>query len=111
MKKIMALSFVFLSFNAVANANEGTAIAVPYPTQQGAFYGTISQLDNDIKKELTDKAIAVCGSKENLGAISDVEVKISFDTIVIDKEIFEGLYPLAAASAIAHCRKNQTARH
>jgi len=111
MKKIVALSILVLSFNSFANSNDGTTITVPYPTQQSAFYGTISQLENDIKKELTDKAIVVCGNKENLAAISDVEVKIAFDTIVINKEIFEGLYPLAAASAIAHCRKDQVVRH
>lgn len=105
MRNIMTLSFLVLSFNVFANPSDGTVVEVPYPTQQSAYYGTIERVESDVKKELMDKAIAVCGTKENLAALSNVEVKISFEVIDLNKEIFEGLYPLAAASAVAHCRK------
>lgn len=104
MKSIMALSFLVLSFNTFASSSDGIVIEVPYPTQQTAYYGTIARVESGIKQELTDKAIEVCGTNENVAAIANVEVKFSFEIIKKDKKTFEGLYPLAAASAVAVCR-------
>lgn len=105
MKQILALSLFVLSFNVFANTSEGTAIEVPYPTQQRSFYGPISRVEKEVKKDLMDKAIAVCKTKANIAAIANVEVKVAFDLIEIDNEIFEGGYPLAAASAVVYCRQ------
>jgi hypothetical protein len=103
MKNILAISILALSFNSFANATEGTAILVPYPTHQTAYYGGISRVEADVLAELKAKAVAVCKTKENIAAIADVEAKFSFQLIEEDNELFEGGYPLASASAVVYC--------
>lgn len=105
MKNFMALTFLVLSFNVFANSNDGTIIEIPYPASQEAYYGGISRVEKAIKEKLTNKAIAVCKTKENIAAIADVEVRISFSLIEVNDEKFEGGYPLASASAEVFCHK------
>lgn len=100
----MTLTFLALSFNSfAATSREGTVIVVPYPTQQQAFYGRIATVEKDVKAQLMQKAVAVCGTKENISTVADVEVKISFMAIEEDNAIFVGGYPLASASAVVYC--------
>lgn len=106
MKNFFALTFLVLSFNVFANSDEGTAIVVPYPQSQSAYYGGIDRVEKEVKEELIAKAVAVCKSKKNIAAIADVEVKVAFSLIEInDEDKFEGGYPLASASALVFCHK------
>ena len=102
MKNILALSLLALSFNTFAARS--APIEVPYPTHQEAYYGTIKRVESEVKSKLMEKALQFCGTKENLALVSDVEVRFSFDMIEEDNVIFEGSYPLAAATGVAHCR-------
>ena len=105
MKNIFAISFLVLSFNVFANSDEGTLVHIPYPETQQSYYGGFSDIDEELKTELTAKAIAICGTKENIRAVANVEVKVAFDGINIHKETFEGGYPLASLTAEVFCKK------
>ncbi len=103
MKNIFALVIAALSMNTFATIPVATPINVPYPTQQERFTGTIRNVEVKLKNDLLEKAIQVCGTKENVAAISNVEVKVSFDVILIEKPLFEGMYPLGSVSALVEC--------
>lgn len=101
MKKILIAAVTILTMNAMA----GTIIHVPYPTQQDLFNGTIRRIEPQIKAALMQKAIEVCQTQANIGAISNVEAKFSFDIIELENPVFRGSYPLGSASAVVDCRQ------
>ncbi len=103
MKNFFALVIAALSMNTFASIPEGTPINVPYPTHQERFGGTIRTVELKLKSDLIQEAVEVCGTKENIAAISNVEVKVSFDVIKIEEEQFRGTYPLGAVSALVFC--------
>jgi hypothetical protein len=103
MKNILALSILALSLNSFASATEGTVVVVPYPTQHGAYFGGIKRVEGEVLADLKAKVLAVCKTKENIAAIANVEVKVSFDLIMEDSDEFEGGYPLASATAEVFC--------
>jgi hypothetical protein len=103
MKNFFALVIAALSMNTFASIPEGTPINVPYPSHQERFSGTIRSVELKLKSDLIQKAIEVCGTEEKIAAISNVEVKVSFDVILIEKQLFEGMYPLGSVSALVEC--------
>ena len=103
MKNFYAFVITAFSMNTLASFPDGTPINVPYPDHQERFSGTILTVETKLKSDLIQKAIQVCSTKENIEAISNVEVKVSFDILQINKQHFKGSYPLAAASALVVC--------
>ena len=103
MKNFFALVIAALSMNTFASIPEGTPINVPYPTHQERFSGRIRSVELKLKSDLIQEAVEVCGTKENIAVISNVEVKVSFDVIKIEEQNFQGSYPLGAVSALVIC--------
>jgi hypothetical protein len=103
MKNFFALVIAALSMNTFASIPEGTPINVPYPTHHERFSGAIRNVETKLKSDLMEKAIEVCGTKENISVISNVEVKVSFEILKIEEPQFKGSYPLGAVSALVEC--------
>lgn len=103
MKLLTALSLLTLSLSSFASTEHN--IEVKYPSSHQGYYGTIAEVEKELKADLMKEAVKACGTLANVAAIADVEAKFSFDVIVLDEAKFEGSYPLASATAEATCRQ------
>lgn len=106
MKVLSALSLLTLSLSSFAQQNPVTTVTVPYPTHHQRYYGGLDAVESHLRSELDKKAIAFCGTKDNVAGIADVEVKVAFSLIMKDEtKKFEGGYPLGSVTAEVVCHR------
>lgn len=106
MKLVIALSLLTLSLTSFAQQTRSTVVTVPYPQSHQRYFGGIDAVEGQLRSALDAKAMAFCGTKENVAAIADVEVKIAFSLIMKDEpKKFEGGYPLGSVTAEVICHQ------
>lgn len=95
---------IALSQPLVAQTQTVHQIDIAYPHHQEHYTGSIRTTESELMEKLVTKASTICGSKDRIEMIENVEAKFTFSTINIDSVNFQGSYPLSSVTATIHCQ-------